>query len=136
MSPGSYDSSVLSSSQSNDKTIVDLDLIVEKWIMFMWEKTKTKQQASKYDFRNLEIIVNWGKVKLIQDDAKFDSETRALCNRNLATYLEFDGNFSWSTSIKGRLLVTLLHRKENNAFVKSFSDDIDEIISKTLKNSG
>jgi hypothetical protein len=235
MSAGSHDSSVSSSSQSNDKTIVDLDLIVEKWIMFMWEKTKTKQQASKYEFEDLEIIVNWGKVELIQDDAKFDSDTRALSNRNVSTQTlfrtyftnktdqeqeysfktervtrqtcgfsffkgftrekeggvtfklpqdiieiggglrsehsiecgkdqtkeeevtwgvdsiirvkphtktcaslvitetEFDRNFSLSTRLKGRLLVTLLHRKENNAFVKSFSGDIVEIISKALE---
>jgi hypothetical protein len=36
----------------------------------MWEKTKTK--TTKYELEDLDIIINWAKVQLIQDDAKFD----------------------------------------------------------------
>jgi hypothetical protein len=55
-----------------DKVIVDLDLIVEKWITYMWEKTKTKTQSSKYEFDELEVIVNWSKADILQEDAKFE----------------------------------------------------------------
>ena len=55
----------------SDKVVVDLDLIVEKWIGYMWEKTKSKN--AKCEFEDLEIIINWSKVELIQDDAKFDA---------------------------------------------------------------
>ncbi|RNA32451.1 LIN-24 (Twenty-four) Like [Brachionus plicatilis] len=58
-------------SPSGDKVIVDLDAIIEKWAMNMWEKTKTKQTA-KCDFEDLDILVNWKKVDMVQDDAKFE----------------------------------------------------------------
>ncbi|CAF0776703.1 unnamed protein product [Brachionus calyciflorus] len=226
LSSESYNSAD-SSSPSNEKVIVDLDIIVEKWIMYMWEKTKTKQ-ASKYEYEDLEVIVNWNKVELIQDDAKFDKPnsvkkapqqqtlfktyftnktnseqeysfktertTRQTCgftftkgfsrekegginfklpqdiieisggirsehsiecgkdqtkeeditwgvdsiikvkpfSRTCASLvineLELTRNFSLDTRLKGRLLVTLNNKKENNQFVKSFSGDIVEII--------
>ena len=43
----------------------------------MWERTKTKQQA-KYEFEDLEIVVNWAKVELAQDEAKFDTHANSL----------------------------------------------------------
>lgn len=43
--------------------------------MNMWEKTKTKQTA-KCDFEDLEILVNWNKVELVQDDAKFEQTSQ------------------------------------------------------------
>lgn len=73
MSGESYGSA---DSPSADKVIVDLDVIVEKWVMNMWEKTKTKQTA-KCDFEDLEILVNWSKVDIIQDDAKFEQSNIA-----------------------------------------------------------
>lgn len=54
-----------------EKVIVDLDLIVEKWINFMWDKSKSKH--GKIEFEDLEIIADWKKVDLSQDDAKFDT---------------------------------------------------------------
>ena len=49
-------------------------MIVEKWIAYMWDKTKSlkqnKQQPS-IEFEDLDIIVNWNKVDLTQDDAVF-----------------------------------------------------------------
>ena len=55
-----------------DRTIIDLDLIVEKWISYMWDRTKSK--SNKIDFEDLDIIVNWAKVELTQEEAKFDPQ--------------------------------------------------------------
>jgi hypothetical protein len=227
-------------SKAENKAIVDLDLVVEKWIMWMWEKTKTKQ-ASKYEFEDMDVIVNWSRVELIQDEAKFESAgdfnarnlfannkpktqtlfrtyftnntdmeqeysfktermTRQACcftfskgfsrekeggltfkipneiveigggirsehsiecgkdqtkeeevswgvdsmihvkphSRTVASLvvneIELDRRFTVETRLKGRIVVTLNNRRENNAFFKSFSGDIVEIISKALEN--
>jgi hypothetical protein len=54
--------------------LVDLDLIVEKWISFMWERSKSKKEKTNpVEFEDLELVANWNKVELVQDDAKFDS---------------------------------------------------------------
>lgn len=224
-----------STTANADKVIVDLDLIVEKWIQYMWETTKSKQQASKYEYEDLEMIVNWQKVDIMQDDAKFDGNalrnkvpstqtlfrtyftnktdseqeysfkteriTRQSCSfsflkgfsrekegglsvkfpqeileiggglrseqsvemgkdqtkeeeiswgvdslikvqphsRTIAnlviTELNLETSFSIETKIKGRIVVTVNHRKENNAFVKTFSGDIVEIIRKAQEKN-
>lgn len=81
LSGNSYQSSNNSSSASpsggsggQDRTIVDLDLIVEKWITYMWEKTKLAQssKAPKCELEDLDIVVNWARVELTQSDAQFE----------------------------------------------------------------
>ena len=66
-------SSSTSDSAAADKAIVDLDLIVEKFIGYMWDKTKSKSDK-KYEFEDLDILINWSKMDFIQDEAKFDSK--------------------------------------------------------------
>lgn len=70
MSGESYNSSP-DSTNSPDKVIADLDLIVEKWIQYMWSFAKSKQD-SKLEFDDLEMIVNWSRVDINQEEAKFD----------------------------------------------------------------
>lgn len=216
-----------------DRTIVDLDVVVEKWITYMWEKTKSAQSGKgpKCELEDLEIVVNWARVELIQSEAQFErgpaprshapvaqtlfrtyfvnntnqeqeysfkterstrqscgfSFTKGFCREKeggvtfkipqdiieigggirseqfveagkdqtkeetvtwsvdsvikvqphtktsaslVITELEFDRNFTVETRLKGRLTVTLNNKRENNQFVKSFSGDIVEIISK------
>ena len=81
LSSNSYQSSTNSSSSaspssttSQDRTIVDLDLIVEKWISYMWDKTKLTQssKATKCELEDLDIVVNWARVELNQSDAQFE----------------------------------------------------------------
>ena len=57
----------------SDKVVVDLDLIVEKWISHMWEKTRTKN--TKYELDDLQIVVNWRRVEIEQSEAKFEHNT-------------------------------------------------------------
>lgn len=40
----------------------------------MWEKTKASQssKAPKYELEDLEVVVNWARVELIQSDAQFE----------------------------------------------------------------
>lgn len=56
-----------------DKVVVDLDLVVEKWINYMWEKTK---KNSKPEFEDLEILINWNKVTMDQEDANFEQSLK------------------------------------------------------------
>lgn len=60
-----------------DKSIVDLDLIVEKFIQYMWEKTKSKSEK-KYEFEDLDIHVNWAKVDFTQEEAKFEPKKSGI----------------------------------------------------------
>ena len=57
----------------SDKVVVDLDLIVEKWISHMWEKTRTKN--TKHELDDLQIVVNWRRVEIEQSEAKFEHNT-------------------------------------------------------------
>lgn len=62
-----------SSNSAIDKTVIDLDIIIEKWIAYMWEKTKTKQSSKQQaiEFEDLDIVVNWNKVEINQEEAIF-----------------------------------------------------------------
>lgn len=40
--------------------------------MYMWDKTKASLKSVKCDFDDLEIIVNWAKVELVQEEATFE----------------------------------------------------------------
>ena len=66
-------------SSSADRTIVDLDIIVEKFIQYMWETTKSKSDK-KYEFEDLDIVVNWTKMEIISDSAKFEPKTTGFKN--------------------------------------------------------
>lgn len=56
----------------------------------MWDKTKTKQQSSKFEFEDMKIVVNWSKVEITQEEAKFESET----NRKLKSQILFKTFFT------------------------------------------
>lgn len=87
------------SSENSDKTIVDLDTVVEKWIAYMWQHTRTKQQA-KYEFEDLAIIVNWAKVDLEQDEAKFDTHVNSLHSKVPTTQTLFRTYFTNKTDME------------------------------------
>ena len=57
-----------------EKSVVDLDLIVEKWIAYMYEKTRGK--SCKHELDDLHIVVNWKRVHIEQGEAKFDTSDR------------------------------------------------------------
>ncbi|CAF1551394.1 unnamed protein product [Rotaria sordida] len=54
----------------SDQHIIDLDEIVEKWVWYMWNRTKTKS-LSHYKREELVIIINWKHVIFIQSDTHF-----------------------------------------------------------------
>jgi len=54
-----------------DRSIVDLDEIVEKYVQFMWTQTKSKSDK-KYEIEDMDIVVNWNKVTVTQDEACFE----------------------------------------------------------------
>lgn len=58
-----------------DKSIVNLDLIVEKWITYMWETTKSKSDA-KYDLDELNIVIDWKRCEITQNEAQFDKKSK------------------------------------------------------------
>ena len=61
-------------SSTADRSIADLDIIVEKFIRYMWDTTKSKSEK-KYEFDDLDIIVNWNKMEFTQDEAKFEPKS-------------------------------------------------------------
>jgi len=109
-----------------DKNITDLDLIVEKWINYMWEKTKSMSKSAKQqpqiEFEDLEIIVNWKKVDILQDDAVFKDDksiSKKLNQQTLfRTYFtnetEQEQEYSFKTERKTRQSCSF-------SFVKGFS---------------
>ena len=70
------DSGIGSSREENspaDRSIVDLDLIIDKFIKKMWEALRDKSQ-SKYVYDELDIHVNWNKVEINQEPAVFEDK--------------------------------------------------------------
>lgn len=90
-----------------DKKIVDLDVVVEKWITYMWEKTKSKADA-KHEFEELNVKIDWKRCDVTQKDAKFDDVTKGtLRNQTLfKTYFknntDTEQEYSFRTERKTR----------------------------------
>lgn len=59
---------------AENKSIVNLDLIVEKWIAFFWEKTRSKNE--KHEFEELNIEIDWKRCEINQEPAKFCNNSR------------------------------------------------------------
>ncbi len=57
-----------------DRSIADLDEIVEKYVQHMWAQTKSKSEK-KYEIEDLEVVVNWNKVSVTQDEALFEPKS-------------------------------------------------------------
>ncbi|CAF0715941.1 unnamed protein product [Adineta steineri] len=55
---------------SDQYQIIDLDEIVEQWIWYMWNRTKTKS-VSHYKREELLITINWNHVTFTQSDVRF-----------------------------------------------------------------
>jgi len=56
---------------SHNKTIVDLDEVIEKWVWKMWELSKRNREDSKYRREELDIKLNWKRVNFWQSEANF-----------------------------------------------------------------
>lgn len=52
-----------------DRSVLDLDYVIEQYLMWHWELTKGK---FKIDYEDLEFDCNWKRVEFIQDDVCFD----------------------------------------------------------------
>lgn len=110
-----------------DKAIVDLDLVVEKWITYMWEKTKSKADA-KHEFEELNVKIDWKRCDITQKDAKFDDVTQGtLRNQTLfKTYFknntDTEQEYSFRTERKTRQSCSF-------SFVKGFSREKEGVIS-------
>jgi hypothetical protein len=73
-----------SSTTNSDKSIVDLDTIVEKWVSYMWDKTRSKQD-SKIEFEDLDIVINWQKCQMTHDESRFHMEPTSMKVPNTQT---------------------------------------------------
>ncbi|CAF1314488.1 unnamed protein product [Adineta steineri] len=56
---------------SHQKTIIDLDEIIEKWIWKMWELSKRNREDSKYRREELDVKINWKRANFWQSEAVF-----------------------------------------------------------------
>lgn len=54
-----------------NKTIIDLDEIIEKWAWKMWELSKRSREDSKYRREELDVKINWKRVNFWQSEAVF-----------------------------------------------------------------
>lgn len=116
--------------QKESKAIVDLDTIVENWIRYMWDKTKTKQD-SKYDFEDLGAVVNWDKVEIVQDEARFDEsrdphtnlpKTQTLFRTIFTNRTDQEQEYSFKTERTTRQTCSF-------SFIKGFSREKEGSIS-------
>ncbi|UJR30085.1 hypothetical protein I4U23_017626 [Adineta vaga] len=78
----------------NNKTIVDLDEIIEKWVWKMWELSKRSREDSKYRREELDVKINWKRVNFWQSEAVF---TRPAQLRIPKSQILFRTHFSNNT---------------------------------------
>lgn len=114
------DQSVYSTENSYgpDKTTVDLDQLVERWVCYMWDKTKSKN--TKLEFEDTQILIDWSKVELDQDDVKFDKPAKTpyrepVSQTLFSTYFtnktDQDQEYSFKTERKTRQSCTYSFEK-------------------------
>ena len=84
-------------------SIVNLDNLVEKWIALMWERTKSKAD-SKFDFDELEIVIDWKRCDISQEEAKFENKflkgnlrTQTLFRTYFTNRTETEQEYSFKT---------------------------------------
>jgi len=63
---------------AENKSVVNLDIIVEKWIAFFWEKTRSKNE--KHEFEELSIEIDWKRCDISQEPAKFCNNSKGKIN--------------------------------------------------------
>ncbi len=76
---------------NEDKAIVNLDAVVEKWITYMWEKTKSKAD-SRHDFDELNVKIDWKRCDITQKDAKFENMTKGTLRNQTLFKTYFSNN--------------------------------------------
>lgn len=109
------------------KSILDLDLIVEKWINYMWEKTKSKSDA-KYDFEELNIVIDWKRCDINQNDALFDKNSKGKV-RSQTLFRTFFTNKTDSEQEYSFRTERTTHQSCSFSFMKGFSREKEAGIS-------
>lgn len=79
------------SDNDDNKMIVDLDTIIEKYVQWAWESHKPKHLA-KYDFDDLDIVVDWKRVKFEYDEPKFEQAPKNFAPKNQTLFRTFFTN--------------------------------------------
>ncbi len=114
--------------------VVDLDLIVEKWIAHMWERTRTK--SNKFELDDLQIVVNWKRVEIEQSEAKFETNSpmknkmpssQTLFRTYFTNKTDQEQEYSFKTERTTRQTVGF-------TFVKGFSREKEGAVSFKLPN--
>jgi hypothetical protein len=106
--------------ENSEKLVVDIDLVVEKYIQWTWESNKTKQQ-SKYDFDDLNVTVDWERVEFEHDEPKYEKtgirnmpNTQTLFKTYFTNKTDLDQEYSFKTERVTRQTCTF-------SFLKGFS---------------
>ncbi|CAF2201135.1 unnamed protein product [Rotaria magnacalcarata] len=121
-------------SGSQNKTIVDLDEIIEKWVWKMWELSKRSREDSKYRREELDIKLNWKLVNFWQSDAVF---TRPTQLRMPKSQILFKTHFSNNTD---REQEYSLHAQRsttttlNFTFIRGFTKEKEGCVKFKLPN--
>ncbi|CAF3455236.1 unnamed protein product [Rotaria sp. Silwood1] len=118
----------------HNKTIVDLDEIIEKWVWKMWELSKRSREESKYRREELDIKLNWKRVNFWQSEATF---TRSAQLRMPKSQILFKTYFSNNTdreqeySLRAqRSTITTL----NFIFMRGFTKEKEGCVTFKLPN--
>ncbi|CAF4126980.1 unnamed protein product [Rotaria socialis] len=118
----------------HNKSIVDLDEIIEKWVWKMWEASKRSREDTKYRREELHVNLNWKRVNFWQSDAVF---TRPTQLRIPKSQILFRTHFSNNTeseqeySLRAeRSTTTTL----NFSFTRGFTKEKEGCISLKLPN--
>lgn len=103
---------------AENKSVVNLDLVVEKWIAFFWEKTRSKNE--KHEFEELNIEIDWKRCEISQEPAKFCNNSKGKLSSQTLFKTCFSNNtnteqeYSFSTERTTRQSCAF-------SFVKGFS---------------
>lgn len=118
----------------HNKTIVDLDEIIEKWVWKMWELSKRNREDSKHRREDLDVKINWKRVNFWQSEASF---TRPAQLRMPKSQMLFRTHFTNNTeseqeySLRAeRTTVTTL----NFTFMRGFTKEKEGCVTFKLPN--
>jgi len=117
-----------------NKTIVDLDEIIEKWVWKMWESSKRSREDSKYRREELDVKINWTRANFWQSEATF---TRSAQFRMPKSQILFKTHYSNNTDCEQeyslraeRSTVTTL----NFSFMRGFTKEKEGCVTFKLPN--
>ena len=121
-------------SAASEKNIMNLDLIVEKWISYMWEKTKSKSDHKYGDFEEINVLIDWKRCEMNQESAKFEKNTNQAKLRSQTLFRTYFTNKTDTEQEYSFKTERLTRQSCSFSFMKGFSQEKEGNISFKLPN--